>query len=223
MRPRIFTIAVCFLALAGCTKRNAKKTAPANTDNASLAQSPTPTPNNDKKKTDDTDEAPNWLKENRFKAKKENPATLPANGENKSGKVPWGIAPPQGGWQGANPGAPGVGVLQPQPGGNNSPSTGSDKRAVAMADMQEIWVFMDNRSGASGRMPSGAEVYAALVAAKSPAAELVKDGSIILTGVTTREGVWAYEARAYTNGGLVVSQNGVETLNAAQLKQRLGK
>ena len=36
-----------------------------------------------------------------------------------------------------------------------------------------------------------------------------------------RESVWAFEAQARLTGGLVVSQNGVETLTAAELAQRM--
>ena len=92
-----------------------------------------------------------------------------------------------------------------------------------MADMKEVWIFIENASGASGKMPSQLLTYQALIAAKSPAADLVKDGTIFLTGATVRESVWAYETQALTNGGLVATQNGVETLTAAELKTRLGK
>jgi hypothetical protein len=94
---------------------------------------------------------------------------------------------------------------------------------VAEADMKGVWVFIENRSGATGQMPPPATTYAALVAAKSPAAALVKDGAIILTSATAREGVWAYEARAYLSGGVVATNSGVETMTAAELKHRLGK
>jgi hypothetical protein len=125
-----------------------------------------------------------------------------------------GVVPPK-------PPMPG-GVLQPNP--VPQPPAGvpaAPAKRVEMADMKEIWVFIDNFSGASGKMPTVPTIYAALVEAKSPAAALVKDNTILLTGATKRESVWAYEANALLNGGLVVSQNGVETLTAAQLQQRL--
>jgi hypothetical protein len=92
---------------------------------------------------------------------------------------------------------------------------------VSQNDMNDIWLFIDARSGAGGQMPSLQDVYTALVAAKSPAAELARGGSIVVTGTRTRESIWAYEANAITQGGWVASQNGVEKLTAADLNRRL--
>jgi hypothetical protein len=127
------------------------------------------------------------------------------------------------------PGVPGTGSLpnpnpNPNPpplapGGNNP--IGAAKKAVALADMRDLQIFIHDASLASGKMPTPGEIYNALVAARSPCAEHVTAGSIILTGAKEREGVWAYETAALTNGGLVVSHNGVEKLSAAELKQRL--
>ena len=72
-------------------------------------------------------------------------------------------------------------------------------------------------------MPQPALVYAALVKAESKAAELVKDGSIFLTGASARESIWAFEWKAMTQGGWVASQNGVENLTAEELRRRLGR
>ena len=151
MRPRILTVGVCLLLLAGC-KRGAKDSGP----------------------TRDDGKAPQ--------------------------REPGGLPPPAG----------------------NTPR-GAAMRAVAAADMRDLQVFIDTAALASGRMPSGADIYAALVDARSPAAALVKDGAIVLTGARERESVWAFEANAYLSGGLVVSQNGVERLTAGELKKRLGK
>jgi hypothetical protein len=91
-----------------------------------------------------------------------------------------------------------------------------------MADMRDLQIFIHDVSLVTGKMPTPGEIFAALLAARSPAAALVKDGAIILTGATDREGVWAYEARALSQGGLAVSQNGTQTLTAAELKAMLG-
>ena len=109
----------------------------------------------------------------------------------------------------------------PQRGPNDPP--GLPRTRVSEADLKDVWVFVENASGASGRMPPAATTYAALIAAKSPAAALVKDGAIILPDAKAREGVWAYEAQAYLSGGLVATSSGVETMTAAELKRRLGK
>lgn len=125
---------------------------------------------------------------------------------------------------GPQPG-PGMGVPNPNPnppplpGGNTT--VGAARKAVALADMRDLQIFIHDASITANKMPTPGEIYNALVAARSPCAEHVKVGSIILTGAKEREGVWAYETAALTSGGLVVSQNGVEKLSAAELKQRL--
>jgi hypothetical protein len=124
-------------------------------------------------------------------------------------------------------GAP-KGVLQAQPIAPPAapPSKSSTPKAVkpvTEADMKEVWIFIENASGASGKMPQPALVYAALVKAEAKAAELVKDGSIFLTGAAMRESVWAFEWKALERGGWVASQNGVENLTADELKRRLGR
>ena len=236
MGTRILVAGLCLLLMIGC----AKNTAPANNNNEQARASASPVAKNDKKaeKTDKEDE-PNWLKDDRFQNKK-NDQQLPVENGPVASKPPSpvnvGAAPP-GGFAAPVPGAqpigggkpPAAGVLQPVPVnpppiavGGGTP-IGAANKLVAMADMREVWVFIENASGASGKMPAAATTFAALVEAKSPAAALVKDGAIILTGANQRESVWAFEARAYLNGGLVVSQNGVETLTAVELKARLGK
>lgn len=119
------------------------------------------------------------------------------------------------------PAAPAANVPALAPAGNTP--RGAAARVVAMADLRDLQIFIDTASGATGKMPTSAEVMAALIEAKSPAAALVKDGAIVLTGAKQREGVWAFEARAYLNGGLVVTQNGVERVTAEELKRLLGK
>lgn len=245
MWPRILTCALCLALAAGCAKRTAKK--PSQDDSANAKQ-PTPAPDDRNRKNDkkgDKGDGPNWLTDPRFK--KDPPATTSPNPPDgpSPGKQPWAISPPQGGWQGPNtgagpvpPAAPGgmpvgpapvgapggMGVLQPQPAPPAAPDVPpTPSKRVEQADMKDVWIYIENASGASGRMPTQKMVYEALLAAKSPAAELVRTGAIYLTGATSRESVWAFEAQALMNGGLVANQNGVETLTAAELKARLGK
>jgi hypothetical protein len=87
--------------------------------------------------------------------------------------------------------------------------------------MEDVRIYIDNASGASGRMPAPKEVYDALVLTKSPAAGLVEKKAIVLTGAATRDSVWAFETTALTRGGLVASPNGVETVTAVELNRRL--
>jgi hypothetical protein len=265
MFVRILTVGLCLLLVAGCAKKTAKK--PSSDDSAS-AKPTTPAPNDRDKKNDkkgEKDDGPNWLTDPRFKKDPPSTTPLPPDGPSPN-KQPWGFAPPQGGWEGPNPGvgpiqpagpggmpvnpavpgppvpgpgpgpaappAPGIGGLQPPPAAPAAPMapaapggtpTTPKYSPVTEADMKEVWVFVENRSGATGKMPTQLDIYQALVAAGSSSAPLVKDGSIYLTGATTRESIWAFETKALISGGLVCSQNGVETLTAAELKARLGK
>lgn len=152
---------------------------------------------------------------------------LPGAGGPMVPPVPGVVPPMPGGF--VPPPPPGIGgAPQPQPNlpplvpGGNTP-IGAAKRAVALADMRDLQVFIHDASLASGKMPTPGDIYNALIAARSPCAEHVKAGSIILTGAKERESIWAYETAALTGAGLVVSQNGVEKLTAAELRQRLGK
>jgi hypothetical protein len=114
-----------------------------------------------------------------------------------------------------------TGKLVPQ---QSAPAAAGKQAAAAVGkqDMEDIRIYIDNASGASGVMPSPQQVYEALVAANSPAAALVRSKAIILTGARTREEIWALDAAALQNGGLICGPNGVESVAAAGLKQRLG-
>jgi hypothetical protein len=168
---------------------------------------------------------PNWLTDPRA----ETPANqLPV--ENNTGKPGLGVTLPKPDDNATLPPAPKpqggntTGVLQPQSVAPPvSPSVTKAGNPVTEADMKEVWVFMENASIVSGKLPPMPLVYAALVKAEAKAAELVKDGSITLTNATTRESIWAFETRALTKGGWVASQNGVENLTAVELKKRLGR
>jgi hypothetical protein len=107
----------------------------------------------------------------------------------------------------------------PQP----QPQPGAAALPVGQKDMEDVRLFIDTFSGASGQMPTPQQVSAALQQSGSPAAALVEKRAITLTGARTREGVWAYEAAAVQRGGLVASANGTETLTAAELRRRLGR
>lgn len=95
--------------------------------------------------------------------------------------------------------------------------------SVTMKDMDDVRLYIDTASGASGRMPPPQQVHAALVQAGSPAAKLVETGAIMLTGAKSRDSIWAYEAKTAFQGGMVAGPGGVETMTAAQLRQRLGR
>jgi len=238
---RILLAGLVMMFAIGCAKKSAKKTEPTRDEYANRKplqpQQPAPNPKvNDPKKDKqgDTADEYNWVQEKQPKDSNQ----LPVNKTDKQGyggaTVPPGAVvpvPTPGVQPVPQPGAGGVtqpvnppagGVAQPVPA---APPTGgtpgkSGKRAE-VADMKEIWAFIEGFSAPGGIMPSIPLVTAALEKEKSPAAALVKDGTIVLTGSTKRESIWAYEYDARKNGGLVVSQNGVETLTAAELNRRL--
>jgi hypothetical protein len=225
MLMRFAITVLCLVIVVGCSKKSStpagksENSAPPNPGAAAKAR---PSSGDESK-----DGKPNWLTDPRAELEKNQ---LPV--ENTSGKrdlgiklpVPDGKLLPLPGDPQAVGGAP-KGVLQAQPAVPPSKSsTPKTLKPVTEADMKEVWIFIENASGASGgKMPQAALVYAALVKAEAKAAELVKDGSIFLTGAAVRESVWAFEWKALERGGWVASQNGVENLNADELKRRLGR
>jgi len=243
---------VLLLPLAGCGRKVPKATGGEDTPPppavAAAGPNTRPAPTNppgdrgQKDQKADKSEKPNWLNDERFKRVTD---PLPDEPRPKSG---WSVTPPEGGWTapasggaalppattrqpvlpspapvtGSPPPATGNPAPAPPTTGGSRPVTGGG-RPVTRDDLNEIWIFIENRSQATGTMPSPETTYAALVAANARAAELVRDGSIILTGATSRESIWAFERNAPTRGGWVASQNGPEQLTAAQFAQRLGR
>jgi hypothetical protein len=234
MFTRIVAAGVVFLFAIGCSKKPAKPTG-ASDDTATRPPAQASTP--EKPKTDakaKKDEKPNWLNDPRYNGKGED-GVLPKDAP-IGGKPGLGVALPPvasgnplvaGGT--TLPGAVGnPPVNQPplnQPLANPAPppATGTSGKAVTKADMNEVWIFIENRSLATGQMPRPETVYAALVQTNATAAGLVKSNDIILTGATTRESVWAYERNAPTQGGWIATQNGPEQVTAKEFAQRLGR
>lgn len=216
--------ALCVVIIVGCSKKSStpagksENSAPPNPQGVAKAK---PSSGEDRK-----DGKANWLTDPRAEVEKnqlpvENLPPKPDLGVKLP--VPNGDLLPLPGDPQPLGGAP-KGVLQAQPAAPPSKSsTPKAGKPVTEADMKEVWIFIENASGASGRMPQPALVYAALVKAEAKAAELVKDGSIFLTGAAVRESVWAFEWKALERGGWVASQNGVENLSADELKRRLGR
>lgn len=110
-------------------------------------------------------------------------------------------------------------------GGGGGVLTGSlkaGKRLASENDMRQIQIFIDTASAASGKMPTVQETYDSLKREAPKIAALVDEQVIVLNAARTREDIWAYEASALQQGGWVVSGSGVERMDAATLKQRLG-
>lgn len=96
------------------------------------------------------------------------------------------------------------------------------KRAATNNELHQIHIFIESASGASGQMPPPQETYAAIQKEAPKIAEAIKEGVIVLTGTRSRESVWAYEAIALEQGGQVLTNNGIERMDADTLKRRLG-
>jgi hypothetical protein len=235
MRSRILIAGMCVGLIVGCSERTAQNAAPAPHESARATPQPAPlaptapTMPADKvspsRLPDPPKIQPAPVSEQLQPAPPPKPAGKPSVSE-VPGPVP-AVKPnpmpdpvPPHLLKPAAP-TPGSGTGKPAPAAADSPAAATAR--IAPDDMRDIHLFIDAASLASGQMPARDDVLAALVTAGSPAAERVKSGAIVVTGATTRESVWAYEAGALTNGGLVVTQNGTETLTTAQLKKQLGK
>jgi hypothetical protein len=219
-------LALLVLTLAvGCSKKSAKNTGGADfsPDSTPAPSSGTPKPGGPKK---DSTDKPTWLD-----AKPEG-GKLPVNPTD--GEGPWVQKPPEVGNAKLPPAPAGTGVGQPgapagqpqppapRPPAGTPPTTGGSGKMVTKADMNEVWVFVENFSqGNGGKMPTPDWIIGALVKEKAAAAELVKSGDIILTGSTKRESVWAFERKAPTKGGWIASQNGPEEVSAQEFARRI--
>jgi hypothetical protein len=98
-------------------------------------------------------------------------------------------------------------------------------RTLTQNDLKNLQVLMEAASAETGKLPDKAAIMAALKMEKA-AANLVKaieGGTLILTGTSNREDVWAYEKAAPEKGGWFLTSNGVERLDAQAAKKRLGK
>ncbi len=135
-------------------------------------------------------------------------AAAPGGGQNVGAHAPTGVVLGRGGGGG---------------GGAYQAVRQATTRTVNMAQMHDLRLFIDNASLASGQMPSKEEITAALQKESPKTYQLVKDGSIVLTGTRSRENIWAYTFEPQSAGGehLVLSSSGIERVPAATLRQRL--
>ena len=122
-------------------------------------------------------------------------------------------------------GGSGGGIVAGGGGGGGGVMAGykAGKRVATQNELHQIHIFIDSASGASGRMPSSQETLAALEKEAPKIAQAVKEGVIVLHPARSREDVWAYEAVALEQGGQVLTSNGIEKMDAATLKRRLGQ
>ena len=98
---------------------------------------------------------------------------------------------------------------------------GAVQRHITAVEMHELHIYIENYSGATGRMPAKETILEVVKKENPKLYQMLQDGSIVLTGLQSREGIWAYQKDAPTQGGWVLSQNGEERLDAAEVKKRL--
>jgi hypothetical protein len=118
-------------------------------------------------------------------------------------------------------------VINPGLGGGGSGGAAQAVRKAAMSavtrhEMENIRLFIENASGATGQMPSVQEVSAALQKEAPKTWKLVQEGAIVLTGTRTRESIWAYTKETQNNGAhIAITASGIENMSGQELNQRL--
>lgn len=100
---------------------------------------------------------------------------------------------------------------------------GAVQRIVEQNDMRNIHLYIEASSVETGKMPSVNDIYNGIKKEAPKLAQKIDDGTITLCTPQTREEIWAYETDALQKGGWVCSSSGVERMDAATLKQRLGR
>ena len=110
----------------------------------------------------------------------------------------------------------------PGPGGAVQDVRKAVGRAVTQNELNNLRLFIDTASGASGQMPTQQEILAGVQKDDRKLAQAIQQGDIVLTGTRSREGVWAYTKEVQRNGNhYAVTSNGVEEMSPATLQQRL--
>ncbi len=102
---------------------------------------------------------------------------------------------------------------------------GAVVRTVKSADLDQMKLYIETLASESERFPNGNAVKTALMADRQMGsiAKLVADGSIVIAPLKQREGIWAYEKLALTEGGIVLSNTGVGRMEASELQAALDK
>ncbi|VTR97210.1 hypothetical protein [Tuwongella immobilis] len=118
---------------------------------------------------------------------------------------------------------PGIGAAQGGSGGAAQAVRGAVRRTVSANDLANLRIYIESASLASGSMPGPQQILADVSRDLPGVVKAVQEGSLVLTGIRQREGVWAYEAAALSqaNGGMVLTNNGVERMSPQQLQQAL--
>lgn len=93
---------------------------------------------------------------------------------------------------------------------------GAVERTVTQNELKQLHLFMYNAYTADGQVPVSTATYQVIYKEDQKLYNLIKDGLVVLVERPTPEGVWAYVREAPERGGLVVTQQGVDRMTAAQ-------
>jgi hypothetical protein len=100
---------------------------------------------------------------------------------------------------------------------------GAVKRIVDAKDMEQLGIYFNYAAdGATGRVPGKDVILEDVKKADPKLGKRIDDGDIVLTGVTDREGLWAYAHDVPTIGGWVLTPSGPERITAEEFKKRMG-
>ncbi len=110
----------------------------------------------------------------------------------------------------ATPAAKSTEPAAPSGGGNTNYVSGGGavqnvrqaaKRVDVMNEMKGLGLTITQMEITNGRMPTKADIVAE-VRSDAKLSKLIADGTILLTGASSRSGLWAYEVDADTKGGI---------------------
>ena len=100
---------------------------------------------------------------------------------------------------------------------------GKVQETVTAIEMKDLHLFIANIEITDGKMPTK-EIVRDYAKKENPKlAQLLENGTIVLTGTNRRESVWAYEKNAPEKGGWVITNVGESKMTADELKKALGK
>jgi hypothetical protein len=98
---------------------------------------------------------------------------------------------------------------------------GKVRQTVTAIEMHDLHLFIETQ--AIDGMPDAATIRDYAKKENPKLSKLLEDGTIVLTGIKHRQGVWAYEKDAPTKGGWVVTDKGEQQMTAEELNRALGK
>lgn len=96
-------------------------------------------------------------------------------------------------------------------------------RAGALNDHDQLGKFIELQYSENGKMPAPTEVKDYIRRDAPKLLAMIDDGTIVLTGTKDHAGLWAYEVDADKAGGVGLQAGKARRMDAAEVKQLLGK